>query len=51
MCLASGPVIAAKSARAAESQNQNFTKALGGMIKNAEMMAAGKLIQEGRILQ
>ena len=44
------PVISAKTERAANSQNQNFTKALGTMIRNAEMLTAGKLLQEGRIL-
>lgn len=47
---APGPVKGAKSARAAASQNVNFTNALGTMTRNAEMLAAGKLLQEGRIL-
>jgi hypothetical protein len=47
---APGPIKAAKSARAAASQNVNFTNALGTMTRNAEMLAAGKLLQEGRIL-
>jgi hypothetical protein len=44
------PVIAAKSERAATSQNRNFKAALPTMIRNAEMLAAGKLVQEGRVL-
>ena len=46
-----GPVIVAKTARGANSQNQNYKAALPTMIRNVEMLAAGKLLQEGRILQ
>lgn len=30
--------------------NPNFKSALPTMIRNAEMLAAGKLVQEGRVL-
>ena len=47
----SAPVLAPKSAKAAGNFNINFTKALGGMTRNVEMIAAGKLMNEGRIFR
>ena len=47
-----GPMKAPKTAKAAAQQSdQNFKAALGGMTRNVEMIMAGKLVNEGRILR
>lgn len=46
-----GPIKAPKSARAAAGQNQAFKANLGTMVRNVEMIMAGKLVNEGRILR
>jgi hypothetical protein len=46
-----GPVKDPKSAKAASTQNASFKAALGGMTRNVEMITAGKLLNEGRILR
>lgn len=46
-----GPVKAPKNAHAASATNQKFKAALGGMTRNVEMITAGKLVNEGRILR
>jgi hypothetical protein len=47
----SGPVKAPKSAFALSTMNANYRASLGRMTRNVEMIAAGKLVNEGRILR
>jgi|APLak6261671146_1056082.scaffolds.fasta_scaffold64317_1 hypothetical protein len=46
-----GPVKAPKTETAAAQVNQNFIAALPTMTRNAEMIAAGKLIAQGSSLR
>lgn len=49
--LPGGPVRAPKTERAAQATSQAFQAALGGMTRNFEMIAAGKLIAAGSALR
>ena len=46
----SGPRKMPKSAKAAANVNMGFIKALGTMTRNAEQIAAGKLVRTGKVL-